>query len=277
MSDIIYTPPASSGGGTTINPTNNFIPKRQNATTFIDSVLENGSNYLYANYGGYTGLGLDFANREAFLGDWNNLINGTALVLSDINQTIYTINNGFAKGINLDFNLLRYNFGDLSTNYLEIDSINTLCNLIVNSTSWLFIDGTALVGTFGFSQNQVQIDANTRSVFIGDPDFNGNWGATLICEDNNGQIKTKKSSSNNCGLLLDFQYNFYVLGDYDSNNNGTQIQVDDTSKQIYILNNSGYFDFADPAFLSGSAGGSSGDHLIVYVNGTQYKIALLNP
>ena len=66
MSDIIYTPPASGGGGTTINPTDNFIPVRSNATTFIDSVLENGSNYLYSNYGGFTGLGLDFLNFVSY-------------------------------------------------------------------------------------------------------------------------------------------------------------------------------------------------------------------
>lgn len=36
---------SGSGGGTTINPTNNVIPKRQNATTFIDSALtDNGAN-----------------------------------------------------------------------------------------------------------------------------------------------------------------------------------------------------------------------------------------
>ena len=38
MSDIIYTPPSSAG--TTINPTNKFIPVRSNATTFIDSCLK---------------------------------------------------------------------------------------------------------------------------------------------------------------------------------------------------------------------------------------------
>jgi hypothetical protein len=72
MSDIIYTPPASSGGGTTINPTNNFIPVRSNATTFIDSVLENGSDYLKSIYStNDIGLFLDFANSIFEFGDFN--------------------------------------------------------------------------------------------------------------------------------------------------------------------------------------------------------------
>ena len=49
-SGIIFNGGSTGGGGTTINPTNNFIPVRSNATTFIDSVLENGNDYLKSIY-----------------------------------------------------------------------------------------------------------------------------------------------------------------------------------------------------------------------------------
>jgi hypothetical protein len=196
MSDIIYTPPASSGGGTTINPTNNRIPVRSNATTFIDSVLENGTNYLYSNYGGYTGLGLDFANFVSYLGDWNGISNFT---------------------------------------YIKVDAPNGQITL-----------------------------------WAGD-----NNQTNLTIDDINQVIKTNVNG-NDKGLNLDFSNNVYSLGDYNGITNNTSVSIDDANK-IITLKTEGDLVLTGSSLQSSTAGGSSGEHLIITLNGNPYKIALLNP
>lgn len=259
MSDIIYTPPASSGG-TTINPTNNRIPKRQNATTFADSVLENGTNYLYSNYGGYTGLGLDFANFVSYLGDWNNLINGTSFVVNDATQTIYTLNNGVNNGLIFDFNLSTYRLGDIGTNStLIIDSNNQYLQLLINSNQYFFADNTTLT-------------TKTGAIYTLTTDNSG------IYTDSGGTIK---------GFKTDFTTQITQLGDFNGTNFNNYITIDD-SQGLITLNSSGsglgpvkglelnysriYFNGPTQPTASGPA-----DHLEVVVNGTTYLIQLLNP
>jgi len=114
MSDIIYTPPASSGGGTTINPTNTYIPVRTNATTFADSVLQCVPNTFVSSV--RSGIGLGFAvsftatTSETYIGDFNNLIDSKFIRVQNDTTTsrIYSSNAGFY----LDFNSKTYSFGD---------------------------------------------------------------------------------------------------------------------------------------------------------------------
>jgi len=88
-SGIIFNGGSTGGGGTTINPTNNFIPVRSNATTFIDSVLQNGSDYLKSIYStNDIGLFLDFANNVYSLGDYNGLNLNTSMFIDDNNKLI---------------------------------------------------------------------------------------------------------------------------------------------------------------------------------------------
>ena len=130
MSDIIYTPPASGGGGgTTINPTNNFIPVRSNATTFIDSVLENGSDYLKSIYStNDIGLYLDFANSIFEFGDFSSINSGTSFFIDDASSLMYTKHSGQQEGLFFDFVNDYFLIGDFgSTNngtYLSIDDDN---------------------------------------------------------------------------------------------------------------------------------------------------------
>ena len=200
MSDIIYTPPASGGGGTTINPTNNFIPKRSNATTFVDSVLENGSDYLYSNYGGYTGLGLDFANFISYLGDWNNLINGTTLVVNDQGNNIYTLNNGAVVGLNLDFVGNNYMIGDNSTNYIYINGNNELIDFVVSSIAYAELDGINNVGFYGATACTFLFNRTQFTSSIGD--YNGNNNSTYILNDDN--LKICQLNSNGGTVRFDY-------------------------------------------------------------------------
>jgi len=73
MGGIIYTPPAAAG--TTINATNNKVPRRLNATTFEDSNMTDSSlaTNIYDNNG--NGVSNDYATQKVKLGQ--QLANGT--------------------------------------------------------------------------------------------------------------------------------------------------------------------------------------------------------
>ena len=95
MSDIIYTPPASGGGGTTINPTNDFIPVRSNATTFVDSFILNDSvgQVLFTTFnlgGDVCGIYIDNLNKLFGLGDFGFTNNGTYLKIDDTEYLKFT-------------------------------------------------------------------------------------------------------------------------------------------------------------------------------------------
>jgi hypothetical protein len=312
MSDIIFTPPASSGG-TTINPTNNFIPKRSNATTFVDSVLENGSNYLYSNYGGFTGLGLDFLNFVSYLGDWNNLINGTTLVVNDATSNIFTKYNGFVQGINLNFTNNDYLFGNISNGFFYVNANNQYAEINVGGVQYLSLDKinasatffdyangnglefiapnktfflkvgssnviSANYGTSGnldIGTNQAKIICETANSFvrIGDVDAIGN-GTIFSVDDSNKQIVTFTGGTDN-GISIDFASSRYYFGDFNGLNNSTHLFIGDSGQTIYFYTENLHFNGA--LLQSNSSSGNSGEHLVITLNGNQYKIKLENP
>jgi hypothetical protein len=286
MSDIIYTPPASSGGGTTINPTNNRIPKRQNATTFADSVLENGTNYLYSNYGGYTGLGLDFLNFVSYLGDWNNLINGTSFVINDATQNIYTKYNGFVNGINIDFVNSNYQFGNIGNNTaIILDDPNQLIQFNIGGNQIALFDQLNNVTDIGYGGSMLQLRQGNNNCYLGDYNFTAAGNYLSIDNSSGNQISTVSLSfGGNYGLLLNFGSNAFTLGDRGFLNNGTYIYVEDSSAKLIEANCkdlnlviSDTLNFNGASLQSNTASGNSGEHLVIYLNGIQYKIKLENP
>jgi hypothetical protein len=312
MSDIIFTPPASSGG-TTINPTNNFIPKRSNATTFVDSVLENGSNYLYSNYGGFTGLGLDFLNFVSYLGDWNNLINGTTLVVSDATSNIYTKYNGFGQGISLDFFNNTYLFGAFANTNLFLDVNNQYVTINVGGVQYLSLDKLNEIGAFWDYANGYGLEFSTISKTFNlkiatENVINADYGSTgnlyigrakaqIICEtsnsfvtigdvgaigsgtifsvdDANKKIVSFTAGTDN-GILIDFFSNRYYFGDFNGINNNTHLFIGDSGQTIYFYTEN--LEFNGTALQSNTSGGNSGEHLVIKLNGNDYKIKLENP
>lgn len=356
MSDIIYTPPAASGG-TTINPTNNFIPKRSNATTFVDSVLRttgNNNNDLGTFVGGnYNGFYLDFTNRayqfgnvnannqtklvindgaqfiatanlnelkglyfeyttqRYYLGDWNNYNQGTSIAIDDATQNIYTLNNGIAIGLNLDFLNNTYSFGISGSSNFYIDANNQYAQITLASIQYMALDQLNGIYSFGdyaggmglewdngnnefvlkqqgleyivvgnstayFGQRvnfSYKIDYNTSILSIGDN--GGVIAGSLFVLDLNQDIICTQTQGNRKGLLLDFANTEYKFGDFNGVNKGNYIYIEDANNTIhfYALN----LDFVGGNLQSGSAGGSSGQHLVLTLNGIQYKIQLLNP
>jgi len=138
--------------------------------------------------------------------------------------------------------------------------------------------------------------------------FNINITATqnnfsLKFDDNNSEI-VSTSGGNDIGIKLNFNANEYLFGDFGNNLNGHSFQIDDGDEIIFTtgfgIQKGLILDFGNEKFTlgstteyigidtlnntliaganltSGTAGGASGQHLKININGTNYKIALLN-
>jgi hypothetical protein len=218
MSDIIYTPPVSGGGGgTTINPTNNFIPVRSNATTFIDSVLENGSDYLKSIYStNDIGLKLDFANNLYQLGDYNGS-NASILVLETYIGGIYQ---GDDLGIGLDFGNNLYKLGDFSS----VSSGTSFLIDVASSTMYTKHSGQQEGLFFDFVNDYFQIG-----------DFGSTNNGTFLTIDDDNQFIASYSNGNLKGLKLSFSADQYSLGDFNALSNGNYIIVDNTGVNEVVI------------------------------------------
>lgn len=357
MSDIIYTPPASSGG-TTINPTNNFIPVRQNATTFVDSILQCVPNSFVQSVRSGVGLGIStsftLTTAETYIGDFNNLIDSKFIKVQNdtVTSRIYSSNSGFY----LDFNGKTYRFGDynnvnngvflnvddqnrqvaftdnntidgLYLNYalntyqlgkitagstFSIDAANQYAQITLASIQYMVLDQLNGLYSFGdYSNGQglqwdngnnefvlkqqgfeyiylggqtnffgdrasilsYKIDYNTSILSIGDNAYTQN--ETLFVVDLSQEIICTQTLSNRKGLLIDFSYAYYKFGDFNGVDKNTYIFIDDGNQATYFRTNS--LHFTGTPLESGSSGGSSGKHLVINLNGNQYKIDLKNP
>ena len=267
MSDIIFTPPASSGG-TTINPSNNVIPVRLDPTTFIDSNIENdANNYLKTSItptsGDYFGLFIDFGTLISNLGDIN-FSNGTILSVDDANQVIKTQNQGNNIGLNLDFGNSVFKFGDFN---------NILNNnfLVINDSTGVIFLGNGNGDTTGLSYNTFGSIDGSCNIWVGSaPD---NYGLSV-------NIDYTTLNLNFTWLIS--KYNVFLNSNNDGNillqsqgTNSTSLLLDSLSdKMTFTTNNLNY---VGTSLISASSGGSSGKHLVITLNGNQYKIELKNP
>lgn len=198
------------------------------------------------------------------------------------------------------------NNGNTAINSIELfigsQSLEYFGNDITNGNVGIFWG--ASLKELGFRINNaslygVAIDVNTgvKCTYLGDCQQSGN-GTEMWINDNSRTIKTfdnRPIYPQGIGLLINYISRNYSLGDWFGYNDGTYINVDDNAQNFNVyapantyinsfnfsLNGNGaanaQIDFNNSAFKSGSAGGNSGQHLVVYVQGVQYKITLLNP
>jgi hypothetical protein len=279
MSDIIYTPPASSGG-TTINSNNNFIPVRQNATTFVDSLLFSTTTILKSVFSGTDkGIIFDYLNNIFTYGTANSgmlLLPSLEVILQSNGIPIANldgVNNvgyfgGAGSTFRFDGNNNKCNIGDgngnYNTTYLEVDDLNQI------------------IQTFKGNAKGLSLDFANRIYLLGD--FAGiNNGTSLIIAESNDIIETGNIQGQQ-GISLNFASKFYKFGDYDALGNNTFISVKDGGKEINLFTNAGniFFDadaliFTGASLQSNTSGGNSGEHLVITLNGSQYKIKLENP
>lgn len=113
-----------------------------------------------------------------------------------------------------------------------------------------------------------------NSFSIGDYDNMTN-GTNLNINVNSELIKTTYLGGDK-GLRVNFADTVYALGDYNSIDNGTNVFIDDTNQEITIKANS-ELRLTGAGLESTSAGGNSGKHLVIVLNGNPYKITLLDP
>jgi hypothetical protein len=195
MSDIIYNPPASSGG-TTINPTNNYIPVRSNATTFIDSCFTIiASNTLQSVFAGTSkGLELDSFQKLYRLGDYALSTNGTMLVVDENNETISTKNINEPKGLFFDYNNAIYKFGDYN-------GYNNHTSLIIND------NGANIYTRDNSAVNGINFDFVNKNYYFGALS-NGTY---LSTDGNNSYAQININS--NPYLYLDALNDIFYFGD----------------------------------------------------------------
>ncbi len=234
------------GGGTTINPTNDFIPVRSNGTTFVDSNIFNtksgGTDYLFMNIDNVQNTILVGSNRNDFHGfqyfydigtntewtyfgnlangfslnyamDWNNFSNSN-FSLNAFSSSIYgdsslikTLYNGNPIGLLLDFNGNNYALGDFTGNNVGQISLQIVPNQL-NFTD-------VYTGNNFFTINNINSTGNINFTIDVDNSF--------IATSNNGTYS---------GINLDFSNNAYSLGDYNATSNITYVEVDDANQQI---------------------------------------------
>lgn len=121
------------------------------------------------------------------------------------------------------------------------------------------------------------LDLSSNShVALGDYNLQYNF-TQLYLSDYNNIIQTSGGGSATAkGFKLDFTNKLYSFGDFNTVNNGTSIKVDDTAQSVTIEADQDLA-FVGTNLESTGAGGSSGKHLRILVNGAEYKIQLLDP
>jgi hypothetical protein len=239
-------------------------------STNKQGIINNGINQLIyttndGTYSGDRGFKLNFANNRFQFGDFDTNGNGNFLTIDDIDEQIYTANQGQLKGLLFDFANMQYSFGD----YNSINSGTSFYIDVANSTIYTQHSG---------QQEGLLFDFPTKNYFFGD--FNGtNNGTTLQISDTSTVIQT---NNGNEGLKLDFANKEYFFGDFNYINQNTYLQVNDSTQNITLHTQNGevIFDYGSIIFNGPTQVGNTGDpneFLNIVVNGTPYVIKLYNP
>jgi hypothetical protein len=108
----------------------------------------------------------------------------------------------------------------------------------------------------------------------------GNVTASAVLKINSasgaGSIQTFNGSAV-VGLNIDLANSSYKIGDFNGTNNNTYFEADDSASTATIHGyNVGLDDDGSGSLIANSAGSDSGNFLIITINGTPYKINLLN-
>jgi len=272
-------------------------------------IKSNLNFFYYQNSAGSNNIFLfDFTYKKVFLGDFAGTSGGTSLVVDDYNQLIYTKGNYGESGFYFNFANNYFQIGDplgnLNYTYFEVNdndqriftkNNNKNIGLRLNFDSNKFYLGdynNEINGNFIFFNR----DDNTINTYAAnlpqgllirsDDSRFGNFETASdparqlsIKIYKNEYLKTiyneKYLAAIYYGLNIDTLNKVTYLGDFDSYFSSPYLSLDAVAKSfnlndLQIINING-------GITSGTSGGTSGQHLVVYVNGTQYKIQLRNP
>lgn len=268
------------------------------------------SRIFTANRGFY----LDYVINRYIFGDWANIYNGVNLNIDDTNRQVNFTDNNTIDGLFLNYASSTFQFGKITTNSLfTIDANNNYSQITLGSNQYMLLDPPNSTFTFGdwagsgnglnwdgsnveftlrqnsfeyiylgnqtnffgdrFSQLSYKIDYISAILSIGDNAYTSN--ETLFVVDMSQDIICTQTQSSRKGLLIDFANTNYKLGDFNAVNKNTHIFIEDGNQVIRFYSQE--LDFNGASLQSGSSSGSSGQHLVIRLNGNQYKIDLKNP
>lgn len=285
------------------------------STNPVGFLIDGANDVIKTFYGtAYTeqGLKLDFFNTEfnlgfngqyfvssvqnssCHIGDFYNNLDNVVLTIQQAGQTIKSTYQGNEIGLKLDFVNWNYYLGDF--NGVQ-NSAYIYCNNDTAPGVYAYSEGsscmaiglwTANLGDWSFAQNGTIFNVNDISQFIKTKnngndiglmldfandkywigDVNGITNNVAFTVDGGGnEVYSTSAPGQYDGLWLDYNNRKFTFGDANNNVNNTYIIVDDTNQRLEVSGN----------LASGTAGGSSGQHLKIRVGGVDYKIALLNP
>jgi hypothetical protein len=218
-------------------------------------------------------LNLDIQNDIYKIGDFINTTNGNTFIIDNANDLVYLQNKGITNGLYFDFSNKAYKFGRLnsgSEQSIEVDEVNSFTfakdNGIINGFN---LDFSATVFQFGFLDNTVTPD-------------------TYININGNSETIQAVYNGNDNGLNLNFNASsrLFQLGDYQGNFNSTKINLDDNATSILISSSQtagsttiegNSLVFTGANLESATSSGTSGQHLVITLNGVVYHIDLKNP
>lgn len=184
-----------------------------------------------------------------------------------------------------------------ASRFIETDGYPFQLNAFTNPTAIFYSDGSIIVGDINGVNTGTQLYVETSNERIrtihegndkgirlnfssdlyefGDVD-NVTGSAVLKINSAAGSIQTF-NGNDVIGLNIDFANNSYKIGDFAGTSNMTYINVDDSAQTTTINGyNIALSDDNNGTLTSNSAGSDSGNFLIITINGTPYKINLLN-
>lgn len=197
-------------------------------------------------------------------------------VKSDLNNTLFTVESNKITGVYSTYPLFLFDVNN---------SLSYISNLNGAITNYFKIDHDIFKITHDITDNYFLIDIAAGSYKFGNYVNGGTYNdlAIIFINDFIGsggsdQIVTQYNNSLDFGISLDFVNSNFKLGSY-SGTNDCYINSDANANllKFYVNNPLELSDNGTGNMISNTASGASGDHLVIVVNGTQYKIALLNP
>ena len=267
---------------------------------YINGILnfnvETDTSTIFTNYSlqGTNGFILDFANGQYKLGDFQNVVGGSTILVDAPNAIINTFYNNTQIGIKLDFANNAYTFGSVlarGSNFV-VDNFNgyiytknpinqiTGLNLDMiggvfeigdlvgnnkinfNNNGEIRIGVTNLISTYHSNDNieiGLRLDFANNQYFFGDFFGRTAYGISFKIDDNNGFATFISQGSFESGLKLNFANHIYKLGDLNENYQNTFLQIDDENQKVIINSDAGKYNFSNmPAYADNAAALAAG-------------------
>lgn len=227
--------------------------------------FEVGNNGLeYIKFGDVSSAngGFFFSTYDGFFRVGTEL--GTKFEIDRNANILQTLFNNVGIGLSVNFDDSIFSLGDF--------------NQIYNGTALKIDDVSQYIKTFNGSNGEgLKLDFQNMVYAIGDYDYSVN-GSYLEVDDTNISLNFYNNTVSN-GLLVDFNKKWFKIGDWNNQYNNSHFYIDDPNSKItWFTKQKPYFDdLGTGNMLSNSSSGNSGQHLIININGTTYKIQLLNP